>query len=492
MRLAVVATTLVLGFGVGALGACASASEAPAWFEARSAENDAGYPSLREVPRGTDANTDAAHWAVVESEVMTARAALKAAGKTYATRMLTADEIAANDNIKSLVDSTKAAEQDGRWLAFAATEPFPKDTHVEVTIGPGTPSAEGPNTTPDAQRFSFETYPPLAIVRAECGWGECPPGAPFAIEFNNPLAEDRFDAAQVTTTPAIVREQVIAQGNYVTVQGLTAGQTAYTTVVSGGLVDTFGQTLGKDASLDWKTGKAYPNFYGPSGMIVLDPGAKAPTFDVFTTNYDGVKVKLYQVTPGDYDAYGNYLENQWQRHKPSLPGKKVFDQFVRVKRAGGGSIDDQLVETKIDLAPALRNGLGHVIAVVEPSVKVQPARSKDLLVVVLCTSMNSASGKPTSPRVARAGPRPPAGRCALAGRAHHEAGEDGEENGAEPNPVEGLEAVKDEAAEIGAKGTSQRMAGRDEAHGKTHHPQAQMRGDEAGGRRHGRVIDDAE
>ena len=82
MRLAILATTLVLGFGVGALGACASASEAPAWFEARSAENDSGYPSLREVPRGTDANTDAGHWAAVEAEVVAARTALKASPRS--------------------------------------------------------------------------------------------------------------------------------------------------------------------------------------------------------------------------------------------------------------------------------------------------------------------------------------------------------------------------------------------------------------------------
>ena len=69
MRLAIVAATLVIG-----LAGCASAENAPAWFAERSAENDASYPSLREVPHGTIANTDAAHWATVEAD-------LKAAGQ---------------------------------------------------------------------------------------------------------------------------------------------------------------------------------------------------------------------------------------------------------------------------------------------------------------------------------------------------------------------------------------------------------------------------
>ena len=56
MRAAFVATTLMLG-----LGGCVSAE-------------DANFPSLREVPRDTIANTDAAHWEAVETD-------LKAAGQ---------------------------------------------------------------------------------------------------------------------------------------------------------------------------------------------------------------------------------------------------------------------------------------------------------------------------------------------------------------------------------------------------------------------------
>lgn len=43
--------------------------ETPAWFADAQAEDPGTYPSLREVPRGTSANTDAAHWAQVESEL---------------------------------------------------------------------------------------------------------------------------------------------------------------------------------------------------------------------------------------------------------------------------------------------------------------------------------------------------------------------------------------------------------------------------------------
>ncbi|MCE9579407.1 MAG: Ig-like domain-containing protein [Deltaproteobacteria bacterium] len=288
-----------------------------------------------------------------------------AAGKTYPVELLDDAAIAKNATLKSLVDSAKANEQAGRWIAFHATQAFPKATDVQVAIGPGTPSAEGPNKTTAEQDFSFETFPPLAIERAECSWGsECPPATPFYVEFNNPLDTDRFDPSQVTVDPAIPGLKVIQNGSYVTLQGNTKAHTTYKVRISGGLLDDFGQTLGKDADLLFKVGAPQPTFYGPSGMTVLDPVAKQPTLDVFSVSYTGLKVKLYQVTPRDYDAWIYFQQHQWDRNKPpAIPGKKVFDQTIKV--AGG---KDELGETHIDLSPALgKSGLGHAIAIVEPS-----------------------------------------------------------------------------------------------------------------------------
>jgi hypothetical protein len=286
-------------------------------------------------------------------------------GKAYPVELLDDAAIGKNADLKALVDSAKANEQVGRWVAFHATQPFPKATSVQVEIGPRTPSAEGPNTTTDAQSFSFETYPPLTIDRAECSWGDqCPPATPFYVEFNNPLDVDRFDASQVTVDPAIPGLKVMQSGSYITLQGGTKAHTTYKVKVSGGVLDSFGQTLGKDAELLFKVGAPQPTFYGPSGMTVLDPAAKSPTLDVFSVSYTGVKVRLYQVTPRDYDAWVYFQQHQWDnKTPPPIPGKKVFDQTIAVT---GGK--DALGETHIDLMPALgKNGLGNAIAIVEPS-----------------------------------------------------------------------------------------------------------------------------
>ncbi|MBA3398218.1 MAG: Ig-like domain-containing protein [Deltaproteobacteria bacterium] len=289
--------------------------------------------------------------------------AVTANGQAVPVQLLDAAELAKDKQLASLANAADKDDQQGRWLAFRATRPFPADAGIEVTIKPGTPSAEGPNKTTEAQSFAFRTYPPLRIERSECGYNrECPPGSPFMIQFNNPLDADRFDEAQLAITPAIPGQKVVQSGNYLSIMGLTKARTTYRVVVSGGVLDEFGQTLGKDTTLSFRVTDAQPTFYGPSGMVVADPLAKQPTLDFFSTNYEGLKVRLYQVTPADYDAYGFYMRNQWNKDKPPrIPGRKVHDTLVKA-----GSARNELLETHLDLGPGMKAGLGHVIAIVEP------------------------------------------------------------------------------------------------------------------------------
>jgi hypothetical protein len=64
--------------GLLALSGCVSSSgEAPAWIDERAAEAEGGYPSLRDVPRTTTANTNAAYWARVEADLLQAKEELQ-------------------------------------------------------------------------------------------------------------------------------------------------------------------------------------------------------------------------------------------------------------------------------------------------------------------------------------------------------------------------------------------------------------------------------
>lgn len=70
---------LAAGLLAASLAACVSAPEdAPAWFQERAAAEAGTFPSLRDVPHRTDANTDPAYWDAVRQEVEVAARDMRA------------------------------------------------------------------------------------------------------------------------------------------------------------------------------------------------------------------------------------------------------------------------------------------------------------------------------------------------------------------------------------------------------------------------------
>ncbi len=275
--------------------------------------------------------------------------------------LATSSEIEKDQQISSYVESA----QDSRWLVFKALYPFPADTSISVTIGPGTPSAEGPLVTTSAQSFGFSTYAPLKVVEHGCYWydGPCPPMTPFYIRFNNPLDTKAFIQEMLRITPEIPGMVVNVQYDTIVISGETQGQTTYTVTLSAALKDIFGQTLGREQRLTFKVGKAEPQLFGPDQVFVtLDPASIKPVFSVYAINYAKLPVKIYAVQPEDWKAFQAYLRNWQQTDQPSqMPGKLVFDETITLDIP-----DDTLSEVDIDLSPYLKNGFGHFIVNVQP------------------------------------------------------------------------------------------------------------------------------
>jgi hypothetical protein len=74
---------MAMVLGAAGLAGCASKSEpAPAWLAEREASIEQSYPSLRDVPRGSDANTNSAHWSLVERELLAAGEAVRASPRS--------------------------------------------------------------------------------------------------------------------------------------------------------------------------------------------------------------------------------------------------------------------------------------------------------------------------------------------------------------------------------------------------------------------------
>ncbi len=241
-------------------------------------------------------------------------------------RLATTDEVAADTQVKQMANQA----QPGYWLAFRATEPLPADRWINVSIGPGTPSAEGPLTTSQAQTFSFFTYGPLKIVESRCGWDDnCAPFMPWSITFSNPLNEVSITTETVQITPELPAATINVYGNVLQIQGRSAGRTTYTVQLAAGIRDIFGQTLGRDETVNFAVGSAEPTLYAAGGnLIVLDPSAQ-PTYSVYTINYAKLTVTAYAVTPDDWAAFQQYQQNFYRSDQvPTPPGKLVLSSTL--------------------------------------------------------------------------------------------------------------------------------------------------------------------
>ncbi|MGE3764081.1 MAG: alpha-2-macroglobulin family protein [Kofleriaceae bacterium] len=301
----------------------------------------------------------------IDPRAMLTRIRVTANKQTVATKLLDEAEIAASKEVKGLVERAKAAEHDGRWLAFRAASKLPADAEIVVEIERGAPSKEGPRTTTDPQSFSFRTYPPLRLTRAMCGWSdrdECRPQTPLRFEFDNALDAKAFDPEIVTIEPATPGLQITTQGDAVVIYGLKKPNTTYKVAIAGSLRDIFDQRLGKATTSTFAVGPEVPSFFGPDGLIVVDPMMEKPTLDVFTVAHTGLAVKLYKVTPADFPRFAKWQADVDASKPTPPPGTKVVDTTLPIARGTA-----PFAETKIDISPALASGRGHALAIIEPS-----------------------------------------------------------------------------------------------------------------------------
>lgn len=276
---------------------------------------------------------------------------VEAAGARVALRLATAEE-------------ANGLGRPGRSVVFRAQEPLPPNAAVSVKVGPGVPSAEGPRRSAEPATYAFRTYGPLKITGHRSGWGsDCPPGAPFQVTFSNPLDGEAFSDEQFSADPEIPGLNAWVNGNTLILRGLTRANTRYRITFRAGIRDAFGQTLGADRALDFRTTDPEPRLYGVGGdVIVLDPDGK-PRTTVRSIAVDELRVRIYAVDPAKdwraYQVWRGRLHDRNRRAEP--PGRVVYDEEVEPD----GS-DDEWIETAIDLAPALKGGLGHAVVYVEP------------------------------------------------------------------------------------------------------------------------------
>jgi uncharacterized protein YfaS (alpha-2-macroglobulin family) len=301
----------------------------------------------------------------VDPASVLATISVRAHGETLPVRLVEEDELVTDKTVARMWEKA----QDGQRIAFRTLQPLPGNSSISVVVGPGTPSAEGPRRTDKPQSFSFRTYGPLSVTSRACEKSEpCVPLSGWTFWFSNPIDATAFASSMVTVTPDLPGMKVEVHGQYLTIQGRSKGRSTYKVSFSDAIRDTFGQTLQPHEPFEMHIGSAEPALYSRDYPIAtLDPAA-GPGFSVYSVNYRSLKLKLYAVGPEDWSAWHTWI-NTWDedRKVKNPPGRLVVDRTIQVRNA-----PDELVETRIDLTPALHDGHGQVIAIVEP-----PTQRKD-------------------------------------------------------------------------------------------------------------------
>jgi hypothetical protein len=314
-------------------------------------------------PQGGPARRDALMFAAFDQRVdpgaMLASLRVRAGGAEMPVRLASVGEMEKDSAIARLAKEAGP----GRFVAFRAERELPADTTITVALGAGAPSAEGPRRTAVAQEWGFRTYGPFRVRRHECGGGgRCTPFDPWLVELTNPVDAKRLRKEHVRVEPELPGLKVEGWGDTLAIGGVPRGRTTYAVTLSSDIVDAFGQRLEPGGPLAFAVGPAPAGLHAPGGdFVVLDPAGGA-RFPVYSINHAALRVEAYSVGPEDWPAWHAYRQRSWRDEAATPPGRRVIDTTVRVTGE-----PDVLAETRIDLAPALHEGLGQLVLVVRPT-----------------------------------------------------------------------------------------------------------------------------
>ena len=286
---------------------------------------------------------------------------VSAGGTERELRLATEAEIESDEEIKRRVGVTL----DGTWVAFRPVAELEPDSRITIEVGPDVPSAEGTRTSATSTVVQARTYAALQVEDVNCSLQyPCYPGSWLNVYFNNVLDPATLDVDELVISPELADARIWVEYSSINISGPTVADTTYEVTIPATLADQFGQTLGEAVTVEFHMDNARPFINAPGRRLVtLDPLVDQQTIPVTVRNHDQLRVRLYDVEPGDYASFVNYFELMGRSGDgalPDAPWTLVSEDVIDT-----GVVSDAVTEVRIDLDEALNGDHGHVIAIVE-------------------------------------------------------------------------------------------------------------------------------
>ncbi len=268
----------------------------------------------------------------------------------------------------SLTDDNGAAvagtfnwRSDSAELGFKPTDALKMGTRYRAEIALTARAATGEGTLQDtgSRQFTFTTVPLPKVTRTapRDGQQSYAPDDSVRFEFAGPMNPASFVSGTITILPKPTRVYTYYNEyeNYLYLDFAKRPATAYTVTLSGKVADLYGNTLGQDTVIRFRTGDLQPMLYLNEQNQVATYNAYTATQAVVTyRNMPEVRFDLYVVSADEFiSVTGGEYWSAWDKYRPKPEARvREWARAATAPRNTVGFMREPLVDEAGDALPA--------------------------------------------------------------------------------------------------------------------------------------------
>ena len=243
-------------------------------------------------------------------------------------RRLTNDDHWRYHSVRRSGRGATAADSLRRVVQLVPVTPLPTACRAALVL----PSEIADDISPELERWPFETYGPLRLLSAGCGWGnQCPTG-PLSVAFTTPVrgSEVAKHLKILPATPFTVRDTATTNTNWV-LEAELRPRVAYAVVADTLLRDVFGQRIAGNPAVAYRTPGYQPTVTYPFGRLLVERRSLG-TLAVQHVNVDTLVVQIATV-PDSLEARALSQSGWSWRELWSVVGPRATERRIALPPA---------------------------------------------------------------------------------------------------------------------------------------------------------------